>query len=107
MVVTSLRGVDTHGIVLTERYLQGIKERRIKVKPRVRLLRDNLSTALIDGDFGAGQFVAKRATELAVKKARRGGVGIVSLTNLGHCGALSFYGLLIAKKKMSGMIFTN
>ena len=107
MIVTSLRGVDTHGIALFERVVQGIKEKQINIRPKIRLLRNNPSVALMDGDFGSGQYTAKKATALAIKKAAKSGIGAVSLTNLGHCGALSFYGLLITAKKMSGMIFTN
>ncbi len=107
LITTSLRGVDTHGIVLAERYIEGIRERKINVKPKIKLVRDGPSTALMDGDAGLGAYLATRATELAIRKARRAGVGSVSLINLTHCGALSYYGLMVGKAKMAGLVFTN
>jgi LDH2 family malate/lactate/ureidoglycolate dehydrogenase len=107
LVTTSLRGVDTHGIVLAERYIEGIRSGEINSRPKVRILRESKSTAVVDGDGGLGAFVATQATRLAIRKARRTGVGSVSLVNLTHCGALSYYGLLVARERMAAMAFTN
>ncbi|MGD0636960.1 MAG: Ldh family oxidoreductase [Nitrososphaerales archaeon] len=107
LVTTSLRGVDTHGIVLAERYIEGIRAGDINKRPRIRVLRSSKSVAVVDGDKGLGAFVATRATRLAIAKARKTGIGAVSLVNLTHCGALSYYGLMVAREKMAAMAFTN
>lgn len=107
LVVTSLRGVDTHGLSLAERYLEGVKHGNINSRPKLKVLKDRPSTATIDADRGLGAFVATKATELAIKKAKRTGIGAVSLINLTHCGALSYYGLLVTKQKMAAVAFTN
>jgi LDH2 family malate/lactate/ureidoglycolate dehydrogenase len=107
LVVTSLRGVDTHGITLAERYLEGIKSGDINKKPKVKLVKDKGSIAVIDGDNGLGAYLATEATKLAIKKAKVGGIGSVSLVNLTHCGALSYFGLLVAERKMAAIAFTS
>jgi len=99
--------VDTHGLSLAERYLEGVKHGNINSRPKLKVLKDRPSTATIDADRGLGAFVATKATELAIKKAKRTGIGAVSLINLTHCGALSYYGLLVTKQKMAAVAFTN
>lgn len=107
LILANLRGVDTHGVVRVRYYIDGIKAGYINKEPNIRLVRDNPSTALMDGDFGVGQYVARKATELAIKKAKKNGIGVVSTFNLSHCGMLAYYGLLIASNKMAGIVFTN
>ena len=107
LVTTSLRGVDTHGIVLAERYIEGILSGEINRRAKPRVLRQSGSVAVIDGDKGLGAFVATQATRLAISKARKTGIGAVSLINLTHCGALSYYGMMVAKEKMAAMAYTN
>ncbi len=107
LLVISLRGVDTHGIALAERYIEGIKTGQINKRPRPKVVRESPSTAVIDGDRGLGAYLATTATRMAIKKAKRTGVGAVSLINLTHCGALSYYGLLVAEQKMAAIAFTN
>ena len=107
LITTSLRGVDTHGVVLAERYIEGIIDGSINKRPKPRLLRSSKSVAVIDGDQGLGAFVATQATRLAISKARKTGIGAVSLVNLTHCGALSYYGMMVAREKMAAMSYTN
>jgi LDH2 family malate/lactate/ureidoglycolate dehydrogenase len=107
LIATSLRGVDTHGIVLAERYIEGIISGEINKRPKPKVLRSSKSVAVIDGDKAPGAFVATEATKLAISKARKTGIGAVSLVNLTHCGALSYYGMMVAREKMAAMAYTN
>ena len=44
------------------------------VKPNTRLLEERAATALVDGDNGMGHLMMKRATEMAIEKARNCGI---------------------------------
>jgi LDH2 family malate/lactate/ureidoglycolate dehydrogenase len=107
LVVSSLRGVDTHGVILAERYIDGIREGILNRSPRIRTVRDSPGVSVIDGDDGPGQYVATAALKMAADKADESGIGAVFAVNLGHVGALSYYGLLLAERKMAGMVFVN
>src|SRR5438309_818515 len=50
MVNAGLRGVDTHGAVLTERYVDAIKSGEINASPRIRPLRVSGALEVLDGD---------------------------------------------------------
>ncbi|MDA4114821.1 MAG: Ldh family oxidoreductase, partial [Thaumarchaeota archaeon] len=107
LVTASLRGVDTHGVVLTERYIDAIKSGEIKTNPRIRRLKLNNATEILDGDFGAGQYVAVRATRDAIALASKNGIGAVWVVNMSHCAMLAQYGMMITEKKMAALLFTN
>jgi ureidoglycolate dehydrogenase (NAD+) len=67
----------------------------------------NAATEILDGDFGAGQYVALRATKDAISLATKNGIGAVWVVNMSHCAMLAQYGMMIAEKKMVGLLFTN
>jgi ureidoglycolate dehydrogenase (NAD+) len=106
-MTASLRGVDTHGVVLTERYVKAIKSGEIKREPQIKVLRRAGATELLDGDFGVGQFLATRATRDAAAGATKYGIGSCSVINMSHCAMLAYYGLMLAERKMTGLLFTN
>jgi LDH2 family malate/lactate/ureidoglycolate dehydrogenase len=107
LVSSGLRGTDTHGTVLVKRYVDGINDGSINRSPNMRVLKQSKSTALLDGDFGAGQFVAGRATVIALRKATTSGIGAVAAIKVQHLGTLAHYAQMIAAKKMAGILFTN
>ena len=87
----SLRGVDSHGLVLLPLYVERIRSGQIVPGRRPVELRDEGATALLDGQCGLGPVLATRAMDLAIEKARRHGLGAVSLLNSNYVGALAFY----------------
>jgi len=76
MTESDLRGVDTHGIFRLPHYCQRIRAGGINLRPKVRPVRENAVTALVDGDNAMGQVVMTYATQLAIKKSGRGRPGV-------------------------------
>jgi len=107
LVQANLRGVDSHGVARIPFYVAGVKSREVNINPRIRTVVDNDATALVDGDSALGQVAGKYATELAIKKASRFGVGVVGVKRTSHVGMLAYYGMMIAEEKMVGEVFTN
>lgn len=107
LVHANLRGVDSHGVARIPYYIRGIQSREVNVNPKITIVADNEATAIVDGDFALGQVAGKYATELAMKKASEFGVGVVGVRRTSHVGMLAHYGMMIAKKKMVGEVFTN
>ncbi|MDA4136990.1 MAG: Ldh family oxidoreductase [Thaumarchaeota archaeon] len=107
LVVANLRGVDTHGVILTARYINAIKSGEINTDPKIRRLKVNVASEILDGDYGAGQYVAMRATKDAIALASRNGIGSVWVVNMSHVAMLAQFGIMIADRKMAGLLFTN
>ena len=61
--------------------------------------------ALIDGDNGMGHLVMKKATELAIAKARQCGVAWVGSRLSNHAGPASLYARMALAQDMVGIYF--
>jgi LDH2 family malate/lactate/ureidoglycolate dehydrogenase len=104
MVETDLAGVDSHGISMLMDYEQSSAKGKINLKGRPRIVRENPVTALIDADAGLGHPAAVMGMELAIKKARAMGVGVVTVFNSHHFGAAGYYAALATKQGLIGLV---
>ena len=101
-----LRGVDTHGIFRLPHYCTRIRAGGINLRPRVRPVRENAVTALVDGDNGMGHVVMTYATRLAIRKAAEVGLAWVGTFNGNHAGAGAVYSTMPVAHDMIGMYMT-
>jgi LDH2 family malate/lactate/ureidoglycolate dehydrogenase len=72
-----------------------------------KIVRDEGSTAVVDGHQALGHYVATCAMELAVAKARAHGVGFVTCRNSNHYGAAANYSMMALSHQMVGISLTN
>ncbi len=83
LVESNLVGHDSHGALRITTYAQAIQAGRLDPYGEIRVEAERPSTALIDGGANFGQVVLHRATELAMTKARRSGLGAVAVSRGG------------------------
>ncbi len=107
MVGTDLRGVDSHGIGMLPRYVEWTRDGFLDPAAEPKAVRDDLATALLDGQKGLGHYPSTLAMELAIAKARTYGVGIVAVRNSGHYGAAANYSMMALAYDMIGLTTTN
>src|SRR3989475_1298048 len=107
LVAADLRGIGSHGVARLPRYVSGIKSGSIVTKDSSRIVKQTRATALLDGGNGLGQVVARRAMELAIKKARQTAVGFVAVRNSNHYGIAGYYSMMALKAGMIGISSTN
>jgi hypothetical protein len=62
---------------------------------------------VIDAERRLGIMVGAKAMRLAIEKARRVGVGVVTVYNSGHFGAIGHYAMQAAEQGMVGVCFTG
>lgn len=107
LVKSNLVGHDSHGVVVIPEYIEMIKKRRIRPGAELEVLEETPTTALIDGNWGFGQVVAKEAMEIAVKKAKANGVSAVGIRHIYHIGRLGYYSMMAAEQDMIGVVMCN
>jgi LDH2 family malate/lactate/ureidoglycolate dehydrogenase len=103
MITADLRGVDGHGIFRLPQYVQRIRAGGINVRPKIRVLEDRLSTAIVDGDNGMGHLVMSRAAEVAIEKADRTGIAWVGVRMSNHAGFGALYAEMPLARNMIGL----
>ena len=101
-------GIDSHGIsrlksIYYDRIRQGIQ----LPTTRIRKIKDSRAVAVLDGGNGMGHVVAKRAMELAIRKAKTFGLGMVAVRNSTHYGIAGYYSLMAVEAGMVGITGTN
>jgi LDH2 family malate/lactate/ureidoglycolate dehydrogenase len=107
MVGTDLRGVDSHGVGMLPKYHEWFRAGYILPAAEPKIMRDEESTATIDGNQAWGHYVGTRAMELAIAKARTSGVGFVAVYNSNHYGAAANYSMMALAHDMIGLSMTN
>jgi L-2-hydroxycarboxylate dehydrogenase (NAD+) len=107
LTMTDLRGVETHGVSnMLRAYVQHYKAGQLEPKPGYRLVRQTPGTAVIDAERRLGIMVGPKAMRLAIEKAKTVGVGVVTVYNSGHFGAIGHYAMQAAQHDMVGVCFT-
>jgi hydroxycarboxylate dehydrogenase B len=107
LVRANLRGHDSHGVIRVPQYCAALAAGQLNATPKIALVVDTPSVAVLDGDFGFGQVVARRGTELAVERGRAQGLAAVALRRTSHVGRLADYAETIAQAGLIGMLWAN
>jgi L-2-hydroxycarboxylate dehydrogenase (NAD+) len=105
MTEAEVQGSDGHGVIRLVPYARRIRAGGINLNPDIRVAREKAAMALIDGDNGMGHLVMKKATELAIAKARQCGVAWVGSRLSNHAGPASLYARMALAHDMVGMYF--
>ena len=105
MVQADMQGSDGHGVIRLAPYAKRILAGGINLKPNIKVVQERTAMALVDGDNGMGQLVMKKATELAIHKARTAGIAWVGSRLSNHAGPASLYARMALQHDMIGLYF--
>jgi hydroxycarboxylate dehydrogenase B len=107
LVRANLAGHDSHGVIRIPQYAEAVKSALVQPGIPPEIVKESPSTALINGHWGLGQVVARRAMELAVGKAREAKISSVCAYNLYHVGRLADYTHMAAERDFVGIMMVN
>ena len=107
LVRANLRGHDSHGVIRVPQYVGSIRKGDTNPRPAIQVLHETPTTAIVDGDLGLGQVVARRAADVALEKAARQGLAAVGVRRSNHIGRLADYVELAAERGFVGLVWTN
>jgi len=107
LIEANLVGHDSHGVIRLPQYVDRIKRGELKPRAKIKITKESSTTALIDGDWGFGQVIAKKAMEIAIDKAKKTNIAVVCVYNCNDVGRLGGYTLIAAKHNMIGIMAVN
>jgi hydroxycarboxylate dehydrogenase B len=107
LVRANLRGHDSHGVIRVPQYAAALKSGTLNPKPQMTLVVDTPTIAILDGDGGFGQVVARRGIGLAIERARTQGLAAVALRGANHVGRLADYAEMAAQAGLIGLLWAN
>ena len=101
-------GFDSHGVNrLKTIYLDRIKQGILNPVTNYKIVREGPATAVIDGQNGMGHVISYNAMKLAIEKARKYGMGMITVRNSSHYGFAGYYPLMAVRENMIGITGTN
>lgn len=107
LLSADLRGIDSHGVARLAGYVRLKEAGRINPSPKINMVHESPSTAVVDGDAGLGLVVAPYAMQIAIDKAIKCGTGWVSVSNSNHFGIAGFHAMMALEHDMIGIAMTN
>ena len=107
LVKADLRGIDSHGVFRLIVYVNRVRHKTIIPGAPFTIIRETPSTALVSGGFGFGQVIGVKAMKLAVEKARKTGIGAVSVFDTNHFGMVAYYAMIGLQNDMIGVVTCN
>jgi L-2-hydroxycarboxylate dehydrogenase (NAD+) len=107
LLSADLRGVDSHGVARLTGYIRLWEAGRLNAAPDIKIIHETPSTAVVDGDAGAGLVVAPFAMQVAIDKAKIAGTGWVSVQNSNHFGIAGKHAMMALDNDMIGIAMTN
>ena len=102
------RGIESHGVnrfkpIYIDRINAGIQNPVTKID----ILRETATTAVFDANDGMGMVASHQAMNLAIEKAKKYGMGMVTVRNSTHYGIAGYYATMATKAGMIGITGTN
>jgi LDH2 family malate/lactate/ureidoglycolate dehydrogenase len=103
-VEANLAGHDSHGIIQIPTYIDRMQVGHIVPGAPFTVVRESVTTAVIDGHWGFGYVVSERAMQMTIDKALASNVAATTVFRQGHIGRLASYTLMAAQADMIGLI---
>jgi L-2-hydroxycarboxylate dehydrogenase (NAD+) len=101
-------GFDSHGVNrLKSIYLDRIREGILNPVTNYKVIKEGPTTAVLDGQNGMGHVVSYNAMRMAIEKAKKYGMGMVTVRNSSHFGFAGYYPLMAVRENMIGICGTN
>lgn len=107
LLQSDVYGIESHGMQRLVRYHKGIEKGLIHVDAKPEIIFETPVSAVIDGHDGMGQLISIEAMNLAIEKAKKTGMAIVSVKNSNHFGIAGYYSKMACDQGLIGFAMTN
>ena len=107
LIKAELVGAPSHGLARLKMYCERINKKLINPKPKFKIKKISQSITHIDANNSIGFVAADIGIKIAIKNAKKTGIGLVAIKNSGHYGLSSFYAEQAVQKNLMVWCFTN
>lgn len=107
LLLSDVYGIESHGMQRLVRYHKGIEKGLIHVDAKPEIIFETPVSAVIDGHDGMGQLISIEAMNIAIEKAKKSGMAVVSVKNSNHFGIAGYYAKMACDQGLIGFAMTN
>ena len=101
LIDNHLAGHDSHGILRIPEYVKSVRAGEIVPAAKPSVIEESASSALVSGNWAFGQITGIFAADLAIEKAKREKVAVISVVQAGHTGRLAAYTNRAARRNIT------
>lgn len=105
--IADVFGVTTHGISILPSHVDRIKRGGYNLQPKLKVIRETCSFAVIDGDNAFGPVSAKYCLDYAIKKCKQAGIFTVFGRNNNTFGPAFYYSLKASEQGFIALVTSN
>ena len=107
LIKAEIINAQSHGLARLKMYCDRLKKGLINSKPKIKIKKISSSISHINADNSIGFVAADIGIKVAIKNAKKTGIGLVAIKKSGHYGLSSFYAEQAVKKNLIVFCFTN
>ena len=107
LLKAELINAQSHGLARLKMYCDRLKKGLINSKPKIKIKKISSYISHINADNSIGFVAADIGIKVAIKNAKKTGIGLVAIKKSGHYGLSSFYAEQAVKKNLIVFCFTN
>jgi L-2-hydroxycarboxylate dehydrogenase (NAD+) len=107
LINAELVGAPSHGLSRLKMYCDRIKKKVINPRPKIKIKKISQSISHVDANNSIGFVAADIAVKVAIKNAKKTGIGLVAVKNSGHYGLSGYYAEQAVNKNLMVMVFTS
>jgi L-2-hydroxycarboxylate dehydrogenase (NAD+) len=107
LINAELVGAPSHGLSRLKMYCERIQKKVINPKPKIKIKKISQSISYINANNSIGFVAADIAIKIAIKHAKKTGIGLVAVKNSGHYGLSGYYAEQAVRQNLMAMVFTN
>lgn len=103
LVLSNLKGVDSHGVQQVPGYVKAIQDGFLKPGAEIKLIKERASTSYFDGGWGYGYSVARKVMNITMEKAKNAGIAFSAIRNIHHIGRVGKWAEMALEENMVGI----
>jgi LDH2 family malate/lactate/ureidoglycolate dehydrogenase len=107
LLMADIYGIESHGVQRLQRYHKSIQNGKILLDVKPEIVFETPLSAVVDGHNGMGQVSGHYSMQIAIEKAKKSGMAIVSTRNSNHYGIAGYYAKMACDEGLIGLSFTN
>ncbi len=107
LIKAELINAQSHGLARLKMYCDRLKKGLVNPKAKIKIKRVSSSISHINANNCIGFVAADLGIKIAIKNAKKTGIGLVAIKKSGHYGLSSFYAEQAVKKNLLVFCFTN
>ncbi len=102
-----LEGMPSHGVMLTDMYVERIRQGSVSLEASGVITSDNEAAVVLDGRHAIGHLTGDQSMTIAIERARQFGVGIVAVRHGFHFGTARRFALQATAADCIGIVACN